>query len=62
VAVPIADNETLWRWAMTHGYRAFIEDLPAEHRREFHRRVLDLPAADRTLRRVTGVWSGRKPG
>jgi ubiquinone/menaquinone biosynthesis C-methylase UbiE len=25
VAIEFADNEMLWRWAMSHGYRAFIE-------------------------------------
>jgi ubiquinone/menaquinone biosynthesis C-methylase UbiE len=61
VAVRFPDNETLWRWAMSHGYRAFIEDLPDKRRREFRERMLDLPADDRILRRATGVWSGRKP-
>lgn len=61
VAVPFPDNATLWRWAMTHGYRAFIEDLPGSHRREFHQRVMELPHDDRILRRKTGIWSGRKP-
>ena len=61
VAVEVPDNATLWRWALSHGYRAFIEDLPADRREEFHRRVLELPAGDRILRRETGVWSGRKP-
>ncbi|NUT19813.1 MAG: methyltransferase domain-containing protein [Hamadaea sp.] len=61
VAIEFPDNETLWRWAMTHGYRAFIEDLPDAYRREFHQRVLELPDDDRILRRVTGIWSGRKP-
>ncbi|WP_144126942.1 class I SAM-dependent methyltransferase [Catellatospora sichuanensis] len=61
VRIEFRDNATLWRWAMSHGYRAFIEDLPEEHHREFHRRVLELPAGDRVLRRVTGIWSGRKP-
>lgn len=61
VAIRFPDNEILWRWAMSHGYRAFIEDLPADRRREFHQRVLDLPGPDRVLRRVTGVWSGCKP-
>jgi SAM-dependent methyltransferase len=61
VAIPLPDNETLWRWAMSHGYRAFIEGLPDTHREEFHRRLLALPADDRTLHRVSGLWSGRKP-
>jgi SAM-dependent methyltransferase len=61
VAIPFADNATLWRWAMSHGYRAFVEDLPDEHRREFHQRVMELPLDDRILRRETGIWFGRKP-
>lgn len=61
VAVRFPDNDLLWRWAMSHGYRAFIEDLPGNRRREFHERVLALPADDRILRRETGIWSGRKP-
>ncbi|HEY0002326.1 MAG TPA: class I SAM-dependent methyltransferase [Actinoplanes sp.] len=61
VAIPFPDNALLWRWAMTHGYRAFIEDLPDDCRREFHQRVMHLPHDDRVLRRATGLWSGRKP-
>lgn len=61
VATVFTDNAMLWRWAMSHGYRAFIEDLPDDRRREFHRRVMELPADDRVLRRATGIWSGRKP-
>jgi ubiquinone/menaquinone biosynthesis C-methylase UbiE len=62
VAVRFDDNAQLWRWAMSHGYRAFVEDLPQERRGEFHRRVLGLSGHDGVLRRATGVWSGRKPG
>jgi SAM-dependent methyltransferase len=61
VAIPFPDNEMLWRWVMSHGYRAFVEDLPAKRCEEFRERVLDLPSDDRILRRTTGVWSGRKP-
>ena len=61
VAVEFPDNTVLWRWVMSHGYRAFVEALPDEHRREFHQRVLALPGDDRVLRRTSGVWSGRKP-
>lgn len=62
VAVTFPDNATLWEWALSHGYRAFIDDLPEDRRREFRDRVMDLPADDRVLRRATGIWSGRKPG
>ncbi|NUR29627.1 MAG: methyltransferase domain-containing protein [Catenulispora sp.] len=61
VAIPFADTGAVWRWSMTHGYRAFIEDLPDDRRSEFRDRVLALESKDLVLRRVTGVWSGRKP-
>ncbi|WP_027342075.1 class I SAM-dependent methyltransferase [Hamadaea tsunoensis] len=61
VAIPFPDTGALWRWSLTHGYRAFIEDLPDDRRAEFHERVLALAARDLVLRRVSGVWSGRKP-
>ena len=62
VAITFPDKAVLWRWAMSHGYRAFIEDLPDDRRREFHKRVMELPYDDRILRRETAIWSGRKPG
>lgn len=61
VAIRVPDNAALWRWAMSHGYRAFIEDLPANRRREFHDQVLGLSADHGILRRTTVIWSGRKP-
>jgi SAM-dependent methyltransferase len=61
IAIAFPDNAMLWRWACSHGYRAFIDDLPDDRRREFHQRVMELPADDRVLRRATGIWSGRKP-
>jgi hypothetical protein len=60
VDVPVPDNATLWQWAMSHGYRAFVEALPDDRRNEFHQRVLALPPYDRALRRTTSVWSGRR--
>ncbi|GAA2337023.1 class I SAM-dependent methyltransferase [Dactylosporangium salmoneum] len=62
IAIAFPDNAMLWRWALSHGYRAFIEDLPDDRRREFHHRVMELPTDDHVLRRTTGIWSGRKPG
>jgi SAM-dependent methyltransferase len=61
IAVPFTGNAMLWRWLMSHGYRAFVEDLPADRRSEFHARVLALPGDDRLLRRRTSIRSGRKP-
>jgi SAM-dependent methyltransferase len=60
VTVNVPDNETLWRWMMSHGYRAFVEALPSPHRERFRQRVLQLPPYDRALSRRTSVWSGRK--
>jgi SAM-dependent methyltransferase len=60
VRIDVPDNETLWRWMMSHGYRAFVEALPVPHRERFRQRVLQLPPYDRALSRRTSVWSGRK--
>jgi SAM-dependent methyltransferase len=60
-AVPVPDSAVLWRWAMSHGYRAFIEDLPAPRREEFRERLLVLPIGDGILRRSASIWSGAKP-
>jgi ubiquinone/menaquinone biosynthesis C-methylase UbiE len=59
--VHIPDNDVLWRWVMSHGYRAFVEDLPADRRAAFRSRVLDLPLGDGLLRRSSGLWIGTKP-
>jgi SAM-dependent methyltransferase len=61
VSVSFADQAMLWRWMLTHGYRAFVEDLPEARRREFQQRVPELPRDERLLQRQTSVWSGRKP-
>ena len=60
-SVHIPDNDVLWRWVMSHGYRAFIEDLPPDRRAEFRSRVLDLPLGDGMLRRSSGLWIGTRP-
>ncbi len=62
VMVPVPDNPTLWRWVMSHGYRAFVDSLPTQRQQEFRRRVLSLPPYDRALGRTTPVWSGRRRG
>lgn len=61
VSISFADPSMLWRWVLTHGYRAFVDDLPEPRRREFQQRVLKLPGDDRLLQRQTSLWSGRKP-
>lgn len=62
ITLRVPDGDTLWSWAMSHGYRAFIDDLPADRREEFHARTLTLPADDHIMRRATEIWSGAKPG
>jgi SAM-dependent methyltransferase len=60
-AVRVADPPTLWRWVRSHGYRAFLDDLPAPRYAEFEARLLALPLGDGILRRAATVWSGAKP-
>lgn len=33
--LPVADADTFWAWALSHGSRAFIDALPPERRAEF---------------------------
>ncbi|WP_233552816.1 hypothetical protein [Jiangella rhizosphaerae] len=64
VAIPVPDGETLWRWALSHGYRAFVDDLPGEARREFRRRFVALPdevGGGAVLQRAVDVLVGTKP-
>ncbi len=61
VEVAVHDTAMLWRWSMTHGYRAFVEALPEPHRAEFKARMLDMPLGDGLLRRRTCLWSGHRP-
>lgn len=61
VELVIPDTGTLWRWSMTHGYRAFIEDLPQARRADFRERMLGMPLGDGLLRRRTCLWSGHCP-
>jgi SAM-dependent methyltransferase len=60
VTVAVPDTSTLWRWLMSHGYRAFVEALPGDRRDQFQGRVRDLPVHDGALRRIATVWSGRR--
>lgn len=61
MSVPVPDGETLWRWAISHGYRAFIEDLPTERREEMRERMIALPGPGAVLQRASTVLIGRKP-
>lgn len=60
VAVEVPGSQTLWRWLMSHGYRAFVEALPDQRQYEFQQRVLDMPLHDQALGRMTSVYAGRR--
>ncbi|MEV7623459.1 class I SAM-dependent methyltransferase [Actinoplanes sp. NPDC089786] len=59
--VHIPDNDVLWRWVMSRGYRAFVEDLPPGPRASFEDHVRELPLGDGMLRRSSSLWIGTKP-
>lgn len=64
VELSVPDGETLWRWALSHGYRAFIDDLPDEVQHEFRRRLVALPddvGGTAILQRAVDVLVGTKP-
>jgi ubiquinone/menaquinone biosynthesis C-methylase UbiE len=61
VSLPVPDGDALWSWALSHGYRAFIDDLPAEHRDAMRERMREIPGPDAVLQRATSVVIGRKP-
>ena len=37
--LPVADADTFWAWALSHGSRAFIDALPTEQRAQFEAKV-----------------------
>lgn len=53
--LPVADADTYWRWALSHGSRAFIDSLPAQQRAEFEARVRAGLAAMDPIVHVTGA-------
>jgi SAM-dependent methyltransferase len=63
VHLPIADADTYWAWACSHGSRGFIDALPADRREEYRARLtsevakLDPLAIDRGAE----FWLGRTP-
>ncbi|GAB3696221.1 class I SAM-dependent methyltransferase [Nocardiopsis oceani] len=61
-ALPVPDGETLWQWLLTHGSRAFLDDLPAERRAEFRARVFASveDSGPFTMRRPVSLWIGHR--
>ncbi|MCD0443239.1 methyltransferase domain-containing protein [Glycomyces sp. A-F 0318] len=61
VVVPVPDGDALWDWCRSHGYLAFIEDLPDDRREEFRLRMRALARAGGVLQRAHAVLIGRRP-
>ena len=53
--LPVQDADTFWRWALSHGSRAFIDALPAQQRAEFEARVREGLAAMDPIVHVSGA-------
>jgi SAM-dependent methyltransferase len=61
VVVPVPDGDALWDWCLSHGYRAFIEDLPEDRRAEFRVRMRALARPGGVLQRAHTALIGRRP-
>jgi len=63
VEIPVADGETYWRFAGSHGAGAVINDLPDAKRAEFHDRFVAAVDATGgiTLRRSAALAIARRP-
>ncbi|WP_051325708.1 class I SAM-dependent methyltransferase [Glycomyces tenuis] len=61
VVIDVPDGDVLWDWALSHGYRAFIEDLPAERREEMRLRMRVVPGPGAVIQRANPLLIGRKP-
>lgn len=61
VVVPVPDADALWDWCLSHGYRAFIDDLPDDRREEFRLRMRALARTGGVLQRAHAVLIGRRP-
>ncbi|HEU5129452.1 MAG TPA: class I SAM-dependent methyltransferase [Glycomyces sp.] len=61
VAVAVPDGDVLWAWALSHGYRAFIEDLPEDRREEMRLRMRAVPGPGAVMQRAGPLLIGRRP-
>jgi SAM-dependent methyltransferase len=61
VTLPVPDGDTLWAWALSHGYRAFIEDLPPDRRAQMRQRMRALPGPGAVQQRANPLLIARKP-
>ncbi len=61
IAVAVPDGDVLWAWALSHGYRAFIEDLPEDRREEMRLRMRAVPGPGAVMQRAGPLLIGRRP-
>jgi SAM-dependent methyltransferase len=63
VCLQVPDAQTYWQWTLTHGSRAFADDLPAGRRAEFRDRMLTQLSSQKviTLHRAAALWTARRP-
>jgi ubiquinone/menaquinone biosynthesis C-methylase UbiE len=63
VCIEVPDAQTYWDWTLTHGSRAFADDLPADRRAQFRDRMLAQLSCQKviTLHRAAAVWTARRP-
>ena len=63
VCLEVPDAQTYWDWTLTHGSRAFVDDLPSDRRAEFHDRMLTQLSSQKviTLQRAAALWTARLP-
>jgi trans-aconitate methyltransferase len=63
VCLEVPDAQTYWEWTLTHGSRAFVDDLPADRRAEFHDQMLAQLRSQEliTLQRAAALCMARRP-
>jgi len=63
VFIEVPDAQTYWDWTLTHGSRAFADDLPADRRAQFRDSMLAQLSSQKiiTLHRAAAVWTARRP-
>lgn len=63
VCLEVPDAQTYWDWTLTHGSRAFVDDLPADRRAEFHDRMLAQLSSQEliTLQRTAALFTATRP-
>ena len=63
VCLEVPDAQTYWDWTLTHGMRAFVDDLPADRRAEFRDHMLTQLSSQKviTLQRTAAVWTAKSP-